>query len=58
LRIENEIKSLEFELSEMEKKARAIDEKISELELLLPKLKESLENKISKISGKESKILS
>jgi len=58
LKIENEIKSTEFEINELEKKEKVIKERIFELESLLPKLKESLENKISKISGKEVKILS
>ena len=58
LKIENEIKSMEFEISELEKEEKTIKERIFELESLLPKLKESLENKISKISGKEVKILS
>ncbi len=57
LKVENEIKSLEFEVNELEKKLRTVDEKIFEIESLLPKLKESLERKISKISGREVKII-
>jgi len=57
LKVENEIKSLEFEVNELEKVLRTVEEKIFELESLLPKLKESLERKISKVSGKEVKIM-
>jgi len=57
LKVENEIKSLEFELEELKKKLESSDKKLQEFENLLPKLKESLETKLSKVSGKEIKIL-
>jgi len=57
LKDENEIKSLEFELEELKKKLESSDKKLQEFENLLPKLKESLETKLSKVSGKEIKIL-
>jgi predicted nucleic acid-binding Zn-ribbon protein len=57
LKIENEIKSLEFDLEELKKKLESLDKKLQEFENLLPKLKESLETKLSKVSGKEIKIL-
>jgi hypothetical protein len=57
LKIENEIKSLEFDLEELNKKLESLDKKLKGLEDLLPKLKESLETKLSKVSGKEIKIL-
>jgi predicted nucleic acid-binding Zn-ribbon protein len=57
LKVENEIKSLEFELEELKKKLESLDKKLQEFESLLPKLKETLETKLSKVSGKEIKIL-
>jgi predicted nucleic acid-binding Zn-ribbon protein len=57
LKVENEIKSLEFELEELKKKLESLDKKLQEFENLLPKLKETLETKLSKVSGKEIKIL-
>jgi predicted nucleic acid-binding Zn-ribbon protein len=57
LRIENEIKSLEFDLEELNKKLESLDKKLQELEDLFPKLKGTLETKLSKVSGKEIKIL-
>jgi len=57
LKVENEIKSLEFDLEELKKKLESSDKKLQEFENLLPKLKESLETKLSKVSGKEIKIL-
>jgi predicted nucleic acid-binding Zn-ribbon protein len=57
LKVENEIKSLKFDLEELKKKLESSDKKLQEFESLLSKLKESLETKLSKVSGKEIKIL-
>jgi len=57
VRIENEIKSLESEIFELEKRLKLSEEKIGELESIHSRVRESLETKISKIVGKEVKII-